>query len=420
MKIKTLLFGLISASLILGACQAAPNPSLTEPVEVDPTEADEVAVESPANDEQDSDEDIELPTSPPISGGRPPARAESQFMTDFSIHSVSYDEILAGGPPKDGIPPIDDPVFITIEEADTWLAPVEPVVQVISNQEAKAYPLQILTWHEIVNDTVGGEPVVVTFCPLCNTAIAFARNVDGQVLDFGTTGFLRYSNLIMYDRQTESWWQQATGESIVGSLTGTQLDFLPAALISWDEFKTTNPEGLVLSRETGFNRSYGRNPYVGYDDINNLPFLYTGPQTPDQLLPVARVLTLDFDGEAVAYPYDVLSEVMVVNDRVGREDVAIFWTPGTASALDTPSIPDGKDVGSALAYSRVLGDQLLSFQFDGQNIVDEPTGSVWNIHGRAVDGPLTGEQLTEVVSVNHLWFSWAAFRPETRVYQVDD
>ena len=302
-------------------------------------------------------------------------------------------------------------------EADAWLRPVEPVIQLETDQEVKAYPIQILTWHEIVNDSIGGVPVVVSFCPLCNTAIAFERTVGGQVLSFGTTGRLRFSNLIMYDRQTETWWQQATGEGIVGALTGTNLTFVPAAMVSWEEFKGAHPDGMVLSRETGFNRNYGSNPYIGYDDVNRPPFLYQGPQTPGELPPVARVLALEFDGDSVAYPYDLLSESSVINDRVGELDVAIFWVPGTASALDAGVIAEGQDVGSAVAYDRNLDGQLLSFRFDGDNIIDNETGSTWDILGRAVAGPLSGERLREVVSVNHFWFSWAAFKPETRIYQ---
>ena len=132
----------------------------------------------------------------------PPIGAKSQFSTDFSKHSVPYSEILSGGPPKDGIPAIDDPKFVSVEEADEWLKPQEPVVLVQVGDDARAYPIQILMWHEIVNDTVGGVPVTVTFCPLCNTGVAFERTFEGQVLDFGTTGRLRFSNLIMYDRQT--------------------------------------------------------------------------------------------------------------------------------------------------------------------------------------------------------------------------
>ena len=155
----------------------------------------------------------------------PPEDAEGEFATDFTKHSVPYSEILSGGPPRDGIPAIDDPRFVSVEEAESWLEPREPVILFRIGNDVRAYPIQIVMWHEIVNDTVGGVPVVVTFCPLCNTAIAFDRTVEGRELTFGTTGRLRFSNLIMYDRQTESWWQQATGDAIVGKFTGKQLDF---------------------------------------------------------------------------------------------------------------------------------------------------------------------------------------------------
>jgi hypothetical protein len=359
-----------------------------------------------------------LPPSPfdYIPDELPPRGAEYEFTTDFSKHIVPYSEILSGGPPKDGIPAIDQPRFIPVSEANEWLRDREPVVFVQVGEDARAYPIQILIWHEIVNDTVGSEPLLVTFCPLCNTAIAFKRTFDGTVLDFGTTGRLRYSNLIMYDRQTETWWQQATGDAIAGEHTGAQLEFYPATMISWQDFKDLYPNGKVLSRDTGHPRNYGRNPYYGYDDINHTPFLFNGA-TPDQLPPMARVLTVDLNGEAAAYPYDALSELKVVNDTVGGNDVVLFWTEGTASALNTSNISDGREVGSAVAYSRLLNDQLLDFEFKDGRILDTQTGSEWNIFGLAVTGELRGSQLTPVVSINHFWFSWAAFKPGTRIYQ---
>ena len=346
----------------------------------------------------------------------PPARAESEFTTDFNKHSVPYSEILSGGPPKDGIPPIDTPQFIPVKEADAWLEDREPVVFVQVGDDARAYPIQILMWHEIVNDTVGNEPLIVSFCPLCNTAIAFKRTFDGTVLDFGTTGRLRYSNLIMYDRQTETWWQQATGDAIAGEYTGTQLEFYPASMISWADFKDLYPNGKVLSRDTGHPRDYGTNPYFGYDDINQTPFLYDG-RTPDQLPPMARVLTIDLNKEAIAYPYEILREMNLINDSIGGKEVVIFWTGGTASALDARNITEGREVGSAVAYSRSLDSQILDFEFKDGKILDTQTSSEWNIFGLAIAGELEGRQLSPVVSINHFWFSWAAFKPETRVYQ---
>jgi len=364
-------------------------------------------------------ESIQAPAMTPtlLPNESPPSGATSQFKTDFSKHSVPYSEILSGGPPKDGIPAIDHPKFVSVVEADAWLKPVEPVIFFQIGDDARAYPIQIFMWHEIVNDTVDSVPVVVTFCPLCNTAIAFERTVRGRVLDFGTTGRLRYSNLIMYDRETESWWQQATGEAIAGELTGTQLVFRPASIISWADFKAAQPDGKVLSRDTGFDRLYGENPYLGYDDVNNPPFLYRGPETPGVLPPVARVLTIDLNGEAVAYPYDVLQTVDVINDMVGGKDVVVLWAGGTASALDANTVAGGRDVGAANAYARTLDGQTLTFALVDARIVDKETGSAWNVLGQAVSGKLAGKQLTPVVAVNHFWFSWAAFKPQTRIYQ---
>lgn len=277
-----------------------------------------------ANRPASTADELVLPTESFLPPETAPAGAEREFTTDFSIHTVPYADILSGGPPRDGIPALDQPQFIAVDEADGWLQPHEPVILVEVDGDARAYPLQILIWHEIVNDTVGGKPLVVTFCPLCNTAITFERTFGGRILDFGTTGRLRFSNLIMYDRQTETWWQQAGGQAIAGELAGGQLQFYPAAIVSWQDFKSAYPAGLVLSRQTGYSRDYGRNPYAGYDNVNTAPFLYRGTPTPDTLPAVARVLTVAVNGEAVAYPYDVLRQVRVVNDTVSDTPIVVF------------------------------------------------------------------------------------------------
>lgn len=347
----------------------------------------------------------------------PPFGAESQFSTDFSRHTVPYSDVLSGGPPKDGIPAIDDPKFISVPAADEFLGDLEPVIFFQIGDDVRIYPLQILTWHEIVNDVVDGRPVTVTFCPLCNTAIAFDSTFEGQVLDFGTTGRLRFSNLIMYDRQTETWWQQATGEGIAGKYAGSQLTFLPASIVGWSEIKEKFPEAQVLSRDTGYRRDYGRNPYAGYDNINNSPFLFRGPSTPGELPAMARVLTVELNDEAVAYPYEVLQDQAVINDTVGGQEIVVFWQPGTASALDSSSIAEGDDVGAGASFSRDLDGQILTFSFEDEKIIDDQTSSEWDVFGKAVSGELAGTQLEPVVSVNHFWFSWAAFRPETRIFE---
>jgi hypothetical protein len=282
--------------------------------------------------------------------------------------------------------------------------------------EARAYPLQILTWHEIVNDEVGGTPVSVTFCPLCNTAIAFDRRLEGRVLDFGTTGNLRHSDLVMWDRQTESWWQQVTGEAIIGELTGQKLTELPAEIVAWEEFRTGHPEGRVLSRETGFSRSYGTNPYVGYDRVDQPPFLFKGP-TDGRLPPMERVVAVELGGEAAAYPFALLRRRRVVHDAVGGQAVVVFHKPGTASALDQSRIADSRDVGATGVYRPNVDGRPLTFVWRDEAFVDLETGSRWTLLGQCASGPLAGKQLEPVTHANPFWFAWAAFRPETRVYR---
>lgn len=363
------------------------------------------------------------PTAAALSGDTRPQRlrvATAGWHTDWTIHSVPYEEIISGGPPRDGIPSIDAPKFITQDEAAEWLAGNEPVIALEINGDARAYPLQILIWHEIVNDTVGGVPVAVTFCPLCNAAITFDRRLNGQVFEFGTSGLLRNSDLVMYDRTTESLWQQFLGEGIVGEMTGARLAFLPSAIVSFDDFRQAYPDGVVLSRETGFRRPYGRNPYTGYDTIGSTPFLFNG--IVDGRLPaMERVVAVSFeDGTDVAYPFSVLAKEGAVNDSVNGHDLVVFYTRGTVSALGAEIIAQAQDVGATGVFDPYLGGQKLTFKKDGERIVDEQTGSTWNILGQAVEGPLAGKQLTPIIHGDHFWFSWAAFKPDTIVYMGEE
>jgi hypothetical protein len=337
----------------------------------------------------------------------------SGWKTDFSVHSVPLSEIMSGGPPKDGIPAIDDPKFVTVNEADRWLGDREPVIVFEHDGEVRGYPWQILIWHEIVNDEVGGLPVSVTYCPLCNTAIAFDRRLGDRVLDFGTTGKLRHSDLVMYDRQTETWWQQATGEGIIGELTGTTLTFLSAPTVSWSDFKTEYPAARVLSRDTGHGRPYGDSPYGGYD--TGRPFLFRG--SADERLPaMARVVVVKSGDAAVVYPVETLAEERAVNHEVDGTPVAVFYRAGTASAVDAERIGEGRDVGAAAAYLRTLDGRTLTFRADGDGFRDQETGSRWTFFGEAVAGPLAGRRLEPAVHYIPFWFAWAAFAPDTPVY----
>ena len=339
---------------------------------------------------------------------------QSGWQTNFDISVVPYGDILSGGVARDVIPPIDAPKFVAAAEADAWLKDREPVVVYTNDGDVRAYPLQILTWHEIANDVVGGRPVAVTFCPLCNSSLVFDRDVLGATMRFGVSGNLRNSDLIMWDDVTESWWQQLTGEAIVGDLAGLALEALPAQLIGYAEFKASFPNGVVLGRDTGFRRDYGRNPYPGYDSASGSPFLFRG-RVDDRLRAGERVVAIALGGEATAYAFTHLQTVGVVNDVVGGLPVVVLWSPETASALDARSIADAKAVGSGVAFGREVAGRTLMFEPGDGAFTDRETGSTWSITGEAVAGALEGVQLPPVVHANHFWFAWAAFYPETRL-----
>jgi hypothetical protein len=387
---------------------------------------------------------------------------------DSSKTAIDLEHVLSGGPPPNGIPALGfagdwqgaaeatpAPTFVTQKEASAWLADNEPVLVVAFGSEAKAYPMQILTWHEIVNDTLAGVPIAVTFCPLCNSGLAFDRHIplDAKAKDavtalnaqativevaadvlelykqqgsteeitgmlevtFATSGMLYNSNLLMFDSYTSTLWSQLGGDGNVGTLTGTKLLRYPAQVMSFADFKNAYPETLVLSRETGFNRSYGENPYLGYDVAGEPAFLFDG-EVDGRLPPKTRVVTLELNGEVIAYPFEVLQQEHVVNDTVADEPIVLFWQAGTASALDKQTIADSQDVGSVGVFSRSVNSEPLTFTWNGENFIDEETNSTWNLAGEAVAGSLQGMQLTLIIHDNTLWFAWAAFKPETTIF----
>ena len=355
------------------------------------------------------------PTAEPNNELSPRILQLSSWDTDFDVHSVPLGVFSAGGPPKDGIASIDDPKFISGDEAAVELIDREPVIAVELNGDVRAYPLGIITRHEIVNDVIGGVPVTVTFCPLCNSAIVYERELDGVVYDFGVSGVLRNSDLVMYDRQTESWWQQFTGEAIVGELTGALLNVVPSSLVSWSDYIATYPDGLVLSRDTGFSFDYGFNPYVAYDS-DERPFLFSG-EPDDRLSPIERVVAVELNGDTIAYPFTLLEQIRVAHDTVGGESIVVFHQSGTASALDARDIANARDVGASGVFLPEADGQPLTFRAEDDAIIDNETGSRWNILGLALEGPLAGSQLAPVAHGDHFWFAWAAFHPETRIYE---
>jgi len=349
------------------------------------------------------------------------------WSTEWGIRIVEFDELLQGAI-RDRIPALTGPNYVTLAEASTYYDEHIPLVQINVNGYARGYPLEILTWHEIVNDVVGGVPVTVTFCPLCNTAIAFESQIGEEIYQFGVSGLLRNSDLVMYDRNTESLWQQSSGRAIVGRMVGARLTYVPASVVSLGQLRTAYPDALVLSRETGHVRAYGENPYRAYDNPTQggpYGFFFDRDSVDPRLPPAERVVAIEGpSGAAIAYAWSALEVERAFHDSFDGIDLVVFWTPGARSALDASVISNARQVGATAVFETSLDGRTLSFQpnpddASGQTFIDEQTGSTWDIFGRAVAGPFEGEQLTRVIHSDHFWFAWQAFHPETLLRQLD-
>ena len=421
-----LALGLLAAALMLVALGCADNSSSDEPSEPDTTEA------------------ASTDAAPATTAAAPPSTTPAEVIVDVKVVQipggprestvsalregmtapllpeplVSPLDVLSGGPPPDGIPSIDAPEFERATDVG-FLQPQEAVVTLTLNGDARAYPVQVLLWHEIVNDTVGGEPVTITYCPLCNTAIGYYRQLGDRIFDFGTSGRLYNSALVMYDRQTESLWAHYTGQAIAGALTGSQLELIPMATVAFETFLDEHPNGLVMTRPGGFGRSYGTNPYVNYDTPNGSPTFFGG--TPDDRLPPqTRVLVIRHGGASVAVQLDTLSSAGVLPLDLGGTPVVAFHLPGTATPIQNQQVAFGRDVGATGAFDPIVDGQALTFSRtpDAASsagpgaFTDDQTGSTWSILGRALDGPLAGAQLQPIEHIDTFWFAAAAYDPD--------
>lgn len=344
-----------------------------------------------------------------------PGPVRSEWRTDFESYTVHPDSLVRFGP-RDAIPALSDPAFESQASASAWLEGREPVVVVSVRGDTRAYPVQILMQHDVVNDVVGGTPVAVTFCLLCGSAIAYDRRFDGQVLEFGVAGVLHNSNVVIYDRQTETFWAQAVGSGLVGRYAGSMLDFLYAPTLPFAEFRSEYPDAPVLSRETGYDRDYGRGRLLDYEDRGPLERFFR--RDVDVRLPAKeRVLVIDREGEQVAFPFRALTEQRVLEATVAGEPVVAFWAPGTAS-IYSERTADGADVGAAVGFSPVVDGERLRFRPYGEDrFRDRETATVWSLSGLATEGPLAGRRLRQVDEGVHFWFAWAAYRPRTRVVE---
>jgi hypothetical protein len=348
----------------------------------------------------------------------------SAWPTDWTNRSIELDELLIGialVDPRDRIRPIDEPIYEDTASADIWLDDPEQGILLEVEGEAIFYPIRILISHEIVNDQRGQVPFSLTYCPLCNTAAAFDRRVDGQVLRFGVSGLLRNSDLVMWDDATTSLWQQISGEAIVGEFTGTQLEFLSTALIRWADFRDNHPDGDVLSLASG-PFDYGTNGYVGYSSRAAPYGRFFNPDKLDERFDaLSRVVGVRVDDATKAYPFSTISPVGAVNDELNGTPLAIWWgAPDTADSLDSQRIGAGQAIGTGIAFVRDVNGQVLTFTANGDDtFTDAETGTTWNLLGRAIDGPLTGTELDKAIHQNEFWFAWSAFNVGAPVYGLE-
>ena len=312
-------------------------------------------------------------------------------------HSIPLDKIKGGGVPKDGIPSIDNPVFVEIQNSH-FMSDSDTVIGLEINGDAKAYPIFILVWHEIVHDKVGDVPVSVTYCPLCYTNQVFERIIDGQEVEFETSGKLYNSNLLMYDRYTESYWSQALGTAVKGELTGYELNLIPFDVITWGDWKKLHPDTLVLTTDTGHIRSYATDPYGSY---------YTEPQImfpvenrDDRLPPKEIVIGFNQDDIYKAYKQNDIESKILINDFIG----------------DTPIMLVSLFSENSRAFERTVNGNTLNFVFDDGIILDVQTNSEWNYDGLSISGENIGMQLKRMPIEPGFWFEWVAFHPQTLVY----
>ncbi len=332
-----------------------------------------------------------------------PAASEADFNVtdDGTRYTVRPDRLRQGCPGgTDCIPSIDDPTYQSADAADGWLNEDDMVIGIEVDGETRAYPLRILNVHEIVNDEVGGTPVAVTYCPLCRSGLVFDRRVDGETLSFGVSGKLINANLVMYDRQTETYWSQLEGEAIVGPLVPRELTLVPSSITTWAEWREAHPQTQVLSRDTGIypKSTYGSNPYSGYADSERVGF--DVDSVDDRLHSKTIVYGVTIGNASRAYPEETVTEADVVNDEVGGVPVLV--------------VEDQREGGVKLFVREVDGDPVRFSPSEGR-LVDED-GNGWSFDGEAQEGPHAGTQLERLNSHGIFWFAWSEFHPETDIY----
>jgi hypothetical protein len=322
--------------------------------------------------------------------------------------------IVWGGAAPDGIAALEDPAFVPADSID-WLEDQEAVLTLRVGDDVRAYPVQIMTWHEIVNHTIGDIPVTVTYCPLCNSAVAFDRRADDRILDFGTSGSLHRSALVLYDRQTESLWTQFDGLAVIGDLIGTQLEQLTVQTVSWAEFREAHPTGAVLDRDTGHDRPYGENPYGALDTRTDPLNGWFTEEVDGRFNSYDRLVGFAAGDTAVAVPLEPLSRTGVATTDLDGRPISVWHRPGTASPLNNVSVAAGAEIGATGVFFSDLDGDELHFERTPAGFVDAETGSTWNLLGEAVAGTFAGSRLEPVPHLDTFWFAWSTEHPDTRI-----
>ncbi len=346
--------------------------------------------------------------------------------TDTTRSTIDLSEMILVAP-KGLFPIIDYPAFVAKKEGLQSFFEHEPVISVAIEGKAKAYPLNMLTFHEMSNDTLAGIPILPTYCPLCNSGIVYDRRLSFEgkdyLLEFEVSGFLRNSDMVMYDRQTESWWQQLMGEAIVGELAGAELKIVPSLIISVKEFFDRYPQGQILSKETGYEKAmerYGSNPYYHYDSISKNPYSrFFDEENVDNRLPaMERIVDIQDEGKYKIYPFSLIAKEGVINDQFESKHVVVFYQSGTVSNMDEKDIIQSKDVGSVTIFNPMVKGQILTFRKKGDYFLDDQSKSRWDITGKCFKGEHKGRQLMIEPHSNHFAFAWLAFYPETDIYKA--
>ncbi|MEH0157608.1 DUF3179 domain-containing protein [Limibacter armeniacum] len=326
--------------------------------------------------------------------------------------------------PKNAFKSIDYPTFINNEQAKKSYDFNEVAVIVSVGREHKAYPLSMLLYHPVINDRIGGKAIAVTYCPLTDAVNVWRRDFVHKgmprEIDFSVSGLLRNSNTVLYDRVSESWWQQFTGKAMVGEFAGISLEPISSIRMTMGDFWNAYPYGLAVSPKAKDPViPYGTTPYYKYDQAFREKPLFLRHMPDSPLMAMERVVGIEIIGKHIVYPFSEIEKMGALNDKPMDMFVTIFYQEGVKSALDEKDISKSKSIGAIAAYSAFQSGQLLTFKKEGKLFKDEETGSLWRFDGTCIDGALKGEKLKPLKSQNSFAFAQMVFYPKSLIYNIN-